>query len=55
MADELITIYSFFHRGRLVYVQAVTPDQANELFQERFGYYPTKENQNVFTEADGSV
>lgn len=45
MSDDMIKLYEFIHRGRQVYIQAVNPDQANELFQERFGYYPTKENQ----------
>ena len=45
MPDETILVYEFIHRGRMVYIQAINPDQANDLFQERFGYYPTKENQ----------
>jgi hypothetical protein len=45
MVDDVILIYEFMHRARQVYIQALTPDQANALFQERFGYYPTEENQ----------
>lgn len=45
MTDDVIKIYEFMHRGRMVYIQADNPDQANYLFQERFGYWPTKENQ----------
>jgi hypothetical protein len=45
MTEGVIKIYEFMHRGRLVYIQAENPDHANGLFQERFGYWPTKENQ----------
>lgn len=45
MTDDMIKLYAFIHRGRTVYIQADNPDHANVLFQERFGYWPTKENQ----------
>lgn len=45
VTPDPILIYEFIHRGRTVYIQAVNPDQANHLFQERFGYWPTEENQ----------
>jgi len=53
---SLIRVYQFVHRHRAVYIQADNPDQANHKFQERFGYYPTIENQeeNERSQADGT-
>jgi hypothetical protein len=42
----VIRVFQFLHRGRTVLVKAENPDHANEQFQERFGYWPTKENQD---------
>lgn len=46
MTDDGLKIYEFMHRGRAVRILAANPDQASLLFQERFGYYPTKEQEN---------
>lgn len=37
--------YWFLHRNRKVFVRANTVSKAMQKFQERFGYWPTQENQ----------